>query len=516
VSINKTIFPGFVDVPELEKITIGYSENASLLTLSMVSKTARKKLDNAFFVERFWQQHPYLAKSKDKRFVNLFENHPTLCGRILCGTVLKGRLKISLPFFIEGTSKLYQLKQSQNQLYQSQKKEVCGSGYKDPKSPIHQAFEKMSAAKRQVAQADELYDAALKRLQAAHHWFELSTIFFEMRRQPNHYFSNAEIAGWLKDGTDAEIAPWKRECFSDYYLCFRLFLMGDACEGRWDPFSYPDFCDRVVQMQNDEEYKLRKKLMDELNKCTDHYFALEGKRRSCEKKIVEIDNYLSPLTPLISKPSHLRELKAIWPEFRHSEIFCKLIRVERLNFLNKTTLKEQEAELKRLSWGPGFEMGIDELSSNKRKNEWLNRTLNSTYSSILGKRDDPIKRNYLQLFFYHQRVLKKEFKMEVAQEAAVIQASILEECLPLIQEAIKDQESGMEPSLVLLDNIRSHINSLERAHRGAIWGDLYRKCAKGTQELKWSERRFPKFLVELHNIVTIVFDGLSAVSKADS
>jgi hypothetical protein len=529
MSINRTIFPGFVDIPELETISIDYSNDASLLTLSTVSTTARAKLNNAFFIERLWQQHPWLAESKDKRFVELFKNHPTLCGKIACGAFAKGSLKVSFPFFIDETPKLCKLKQAEKQAFQFQNKEICGAYHKDPKSLIHQASEKMKAAKQQPRLiAESRPEAALARIEAMHSEEERSLIFGLIMLQPNRYFPNREIARWLIDGTDAEIAPLKKECLSDYLQCFKFAVMGQAlalCAGEPTPavmVACPDFFELVKQVENDEEYQVLKRHVVEAQGCINDYEVLEKKRKLCEEKIESADKILSLLNPVVSKPSHLKELKMMWPQFCSSDYSDELVDLENRKKTVEIDLKSYKEELKNLqkalSTGAvdkdycesritSAENVIDNSNSFYRA---INNRINSIYFSVLSKKVDPAQQNYIQFFVRHQTALKEEFKAELVRDKAGAQASILAKCLPLIQSAIE----GKNPSSALLKQIYSSIGLLEREHRVVIWGTLYDRYGKKSKDTKWSENNFHKFLPELKALVTTVFEGLSAASKA--
>jgi hypothetical protein len=527
MSISRTIFPGFVDVPELENAAIGYSNDASLLTLSTASKTARAKLNNAFFVERLWQQHPWLAESKEKCFVELFKNHPTLCGKIACGAFVKGSLKISFPFFIEEAPKICKLKQAEKQLCQSQNKEICGAYHKDPKSLIHQASEKMKAAKQQSNVIAERPEAALERLEAMHSEEERGLIFGLIILQPNHYFPNGKIAGWLIDGTDAEIAPLKKECFSDYLQCFKLAVMGHALalsQGKPSAIGMiqcPDFLELVKQVEHDEKYQVWKRHVVEAQNCINDYEALEKKRKLCEEKIESADKILSLLTPVVSKPSHLKELKMIWPQFCSSHYSSELADLENNKKNVEIDLKRYKNELKNLqkalSTGAADKgycerqiVSVDGFidGANCFYKEICHR-VNYIYVHEFNKKVDPAQQNYLQFFIRYQTALKEEFEAELPRDKAGAQASILAGCLPLIQSAIE----GKNPSSALLKQIYSSIGLLEREHRVTIWGTLYDRYGKGSKDAKWSENNFHKFLPELKDLATTVFDGLSAASK---
>jgi hypothetical protein len=530
MSINRTIFPGFVNVPELENTTIGYSNDASLLALSTVSTTARKKLNNAFFIERLWQQHPWLAESKEKRFVELFKNHPTRCGRILSGAFVKGSLKISFSFFIDEAPKICKLKQAEKQLYQSQNKEICGAYYKDPKSLIHQASEKMKAAKQQprlIVGGRPEDAAAIARVEAMHSMAELDLIFGLTFSQPNHYFPNGKIAGWLIDGTDAEIAPLKKEGLSDYLHYFKLALWGQAwllSQGTPVPavlLACPDFVELVKQVENDEEYQIWKRHVVEARNCIDDYEVLEKKRRLCEEKIESADKVLSLLTPVVSKPSHLTELKMMWPQFCSSHYSSELVDLENRKKAVETDLKGYKEELKNLqkalSTGT-IDKGYCEsriansnscINASNSFSVSIDNRINFIYFSVLKKKVDPAQQNYLQFFIRYQTALKEEFEAELPRDKAGSQASILAGCLPLIQSAIE----GKNPSSALLKQIYSSIGLLEREHRVTIWGTLYHRYGKGSKDPKWSENNFHKFLPELKDLATSVFNGLSAASK---
>ena len=531
MSINRTIFPKFVDVPEVENATFGYSNTASLLSLSDVSKTARKKLDNAFFVARFWQEHPWLAESKEKRFVTLFENHPTLCGKILCGAFLKGRLKMSFPFFIEETPKICKLKQAEKQQCQSQNKEICGAYYKDPKSLIHQASEKKKAAEQQHKLICGDRAAAFKRLEATHSQEERENIIGLILLQPNHYFPNGEIAGWLMAGTDEEIAPLKKGFLSDYLSSFKLVLMGYALglsQGMPTPpvmLNCPDFLELVKQVEKDEEYLIWKRHTTEAQNCVNNYNALEKKRKLCEEKIEKADKTLSFLNPVVSKPSHLNELTMMWFQLCRSPYSADLISRENDKKGNESDLKKYKKELNRMQ--KALSTGIVDKGYCERQiaslnnliggantySNVINASVNSVYSMVFNKEVEHFKQNYIQFFIRHQTALKGEFEAELVRDKAGVQASILAKCLPLIQSAIEIQNAGKKPSSSLLDQIRSSICSLEGEHQKTIWGGLYDRCAKKVNELGWSKRHFPKFLGELNNLATIVFNDLSAASK---
>jgi hypothetical protein len=527
MSINRTIFPGFVDVPELETTTIGHSNDASLLTLSTVSTTARAKLNNAFFVERLWQQHPWLAESKDKCFVELFKNHPTLCGKIACGAFMKGSLKISFSFFIDEAPKICKLKQAEKQLCQSQNKEICGAYYKDPKSLIHHASQEMKAAQQQYNQATAGSEM-VKRLEAVHPKGELNNIFLIIVRQPNHYFPNMQIAGWLKNGTAEEIAPLKKEYLSDYLLCFKQSLMGFA----WGmsqglalpgfPADHSDFVELIKQASNGEEYKVWKQYPEKAKKCVNDYVALEKTRKLCEEKIEETDKALSSLTPMISNPSHLKEIKTMWSQFCGSQYFGELVDLENRKKSVEIDLKSYKEELgnvqKAIS-AKALDKEFCERLIAKTDNminnanslyKAINNRINSIYFSVLNKKVDPAQQNFLQFFVRHQTALKEEFEAELARDKAGAQASILARCLPLIQSAIE----GKNPSSALLKQIYSTIGLLEREHRVVIWGTLYNRLGNGSKDTKWSENNFHKFLPELKGLATTVFEGLSAASKA--
>jgi hypothetical protein len=530
MSVNKTIFPGFVDVPQLEDTAIHYSNSAGLLNLSRVSKTAQKKLNNSFFLERLWQEYPCLAENKDKLFVVLFKNHPTLCGKILCRAFFQGSLQMSFSFFMEETPKICQLKQSEKQLCQSQYKEICGSYYKDPKSPIHQASEKRKAAKQQLEQCDAPYEAAEKRLQAAHSREESCTISRMFSEQPNHYFPNQEIAGWLKAGTDEEIAPLKKEHLSDYYLVFRKNLMWEAVSKEqsseasieFQRQQAPDTFELVVEMENDPEYKMWNQCLVESGSCQQNYYALEQQRILCENKIKEIDKDLAVLNP-----SHLKELKMISSHFCSSGIFSRLTRLEKRKSICENDLKFGKMMLNGLlETGPeeyGGQVEYDRrisftsngIESRRGAIAEINQDIDSTFSSILGKKDEPVKRNYLLFFARCQTALEKEFKKEANRVKLSIQTPILKECLSLLKEAIETKEAGKKPSSVLVDKIRSRINSLDREYKKVIWGTLYVNCA-GAEALnipRWSEYSFPGFLTDLEDIVTKALNGQLVIGQ---
>ncbi len=121
----------------------------SFLNLSCVNKAAYVALNNnKFFKELFERHHPYLTKSVYE-FKNLFDCHPSNCWKVLCcvfssNYVFKPNdsfIKDSIPFICTSLNSL-------NAQLEIEQKEICGSYYADPNSPIDQAWKAYEKCKQ--------------------------------------------------------------------------------------------------------------------------------------------------------------------------------------------------------------------------------------------------------------------------------------------------------------------------------------------------------------------------------
>lgn len=120
----------------IDKLIISHSDIDSQLNLILVNRAAFAALSNEHFKKLFATLHPHLAKSPFV-FQVLKTFHPSTCWKVACWALAKPyRQMTNLGFLKEAPSQLVRLAESNAQEY----KKICGSHYKDPASPIHQAW----------------------------------------------------------------------------------------------------------------------------------------------------------------------------------------------------------------------------------------------------------------------------------------------------------------------------------------------------------------------------------------
>ena len=96
----------------------------------------------------------------------------------------------------------------------------------------------------------------------------------------------------------------------------------------------------------------------------------------------------------------------------------------------------------------------------------------------------------------HASRLSNEFERLWRAEEALLNSPILQQCLELCLEALRQQTVSED----LKNQIRSLTNSCSCEVKTAIWSQLYFECANGTQEDQWSENHFHEFLIPFMSI----------------
>jgi len=471
---EKSIIPGMF--PELNDHVIEHLDTPSCLTLSLVSTTAHAVLSNGFFQSRFFDEHPHLEKFKNSLFLTLRNNHAHCCWKIACDSLSKDhriknvytdcffankeKINISLPFFISETPSLCSALQLTKAECESQMTEICGNHYQDPNSQIDKAWKVLELKKqeRQPLQ-DKIYEI-LEMLKLFHSEYEIGSIINIIDYYGNHFFPNGEVGEELQNKTDREISPFKRECFPQYILLYKLLE-------ETTPLEY------------------------EINELDYDYNKIEKNRINLHNKIIKTNIELSVLTNFTSKPQEVIELVDRLTDY--NEYFRLLMDK------NGCELQLQYYEENTYGWGSELNSQQEEsaytgsITSLNNELQVLNHHASQMKRSLKGDLD--LKENYMNLFKIHQTIIRQELYNAMDEEDNSIKCSNLEQCCIVIQAAIA------EPSDGLLQHIAHLINSLDNNDLTVIWGSLYNECANGYQQDRWSELHFHEFLPELLKIV---------------
>ena len=112
--------------------------------------------------------------------------------------------------------------------------------------------------------------------------------------------------------------------------------------------------------------------------------------------------------------------------------------------------------------------------------------------------DNELKKDSSELLVNHQIALSDEITSAFGLEKALAEHPRLNKCKVLIQKLLDHPE---EKTPEALDSIRQMINALTCDDKAYIWGSLYRECANGVHEDRWSENHFQDHLFELKDIV---------------
>jgi hypothetical protein len=143
-----TIFPGLiVDIEDRILSHMGH-QPYSLVALSGTCTLANGKLSNGkYFEALFAAQHPLLAKT-DQVFLQLRTYYPDCCWKAACCLMLKDYTPFKMEFLQRPVSVMAPSFIAQKEPILAKKltaetkdKQICGSFYQDPDSPIHQAWD---------------------------------------------------------------------------------------------------------------------------------------------------------------------------------------------------------------------------------------------------------------------------------------------------------------------------------------------------------------------------------------
>ncbi len=145
-----TIFPNTPS--DIQKVIILKCNPTGLIHLSGVNKEASTLLSNEFFKKLHDDQHPYLAVF-DRLFGKLCSYHPLNCWKVVCQVTdpsWKGyqgedktvsiALRLSPSFVQEANSAAVLELESEKEKVVKRIKEICGTHFEDPLSPIDQAW----------------------------------------------------------------------------------------------------------------------------------------------------------------------------------------------------------------------------------------------------------------------------------------------------------------------------------------------------------------------------------------
>jgi hypothetical protein len=162
---NPSIFPGLNPTANLQiaDCLIREKDIRSIVVLSGVNKEAYDFFSNEEYFKQlvtFW--FPGVMAFAASPFPLLCDGHPNKCWKLLACSSAEGRLilnntflKSAIPFLCDGLIKDKMSNEIEIQ-------EICGSGYQDPKSPIHIAWESFEQAIKYGAEQFALRESGAK------------------------------------------------------------------------------------------------------------------------------------------------------------------------------------------------------------------------------------------------------------------------------------------------------------------------------------------------------------------
>lgn len=126
---------------EVQEIIVSQCDVDTLVTLSGVNKSESENLANEVFFKAYYIEHHPRLKPYDRLFTVLCSTHPSNCWKVICQIMHVPRnlpiaSRIS-PSFTQKTAEKIRLQILECEQFN---KSICGSGYQDPNSSIHQAW----------------------------------------------------------------------------------------------------------------------------------------------------------------------------------------------------------------------------------------------------------------------------------------------------------------------------------------------------------------------------------------
>ncbi len=136
---------------EVQALIIPFCSTYSLLSLSSANKSAFEYLPNVnFFQKHYFEQHP-LLKPYDKLYTVLLTTHPSNCWKVMCkvmdaqwGPMNSSFANRVRPEFLEEAHpKNVERINTQIKAWEEKNKEICGSYFEDPSSPIDKTWKEL-------------------------------------------------------------------------------------------------------------------------------------------------------------------------------------------------------------------------------------------------------------------------------------------------------------------------------------------------------------------------------------
>ena len=454
-----TLFPTLI--PELSRKIIDNSDCDSLIQLSGVNRPLNDLFSNASFKKLFDKQHPDLARYQFEKLCAFF---PANCWKIACSALFNGKLLLSQAFISECSPHIHRYVLSQRAQIQAKVKDICGSFYEDPDSPIDKAWK----AKERIAELQkELKGRQTPLLLEIREWFgRLSancpnltrieifrtlTVFYKVLQKytdEDLLNPNEEITLAIHHGVFLEYKEkFSRQCRNHHFVPYWMDPDDDESIRRYADdkiaLRFPDLCTILSSEVNSHAIRHISKLLTQVCLFSDKQGFEEGDPKKADKAYRKLEQ---------KRRGYSDRLQIIEEELTAFDA-CGEIALSRT-----LPLPDPSGKVRYF---------ID-------------------FNDAICKYKDDVH---------------SEFGRAKRGEIAIMRLPHLEDCQCLIQNLIENPE---EISPDTLANIRQMINACDSEDISHIWGQLYDVCASGVDEDQWSEHHFPEFLKPLEGIVYTV------------
>lgn len=453
-----SIFPDFI--PELEEIVVFHlsDDTKSLLNFSAVSRRA-SELVSKRFKELFEQKYFGLAKS-EKIYQTLREHYPSECWKVMSCLQSKQEPYFSFrrDFLVQAVPSLHNSLQLQKVQLEKELSDICGCGFADPASPIHQAWVAFKQNEQNLASlqtsvvSDEIERGAITLfepfIEAFPNPIELKFIIIVISivarcryalTASNERINSVDdlIEEGIRDiirplifpgnNTDKEVRDALNQLFAAVYNGSNIGEF--SAPPRIGLHLIPRYheiitfiCYRIQQQQPILE------LSKQIRQNRDLFDRLETKREECVSRLKEIEEKL--------------QLHGVLPE----DVTALLQLISKIPEDEWETFDQQ-----------GREFWMRSVAADARR----------------ARKLLPI---YDQCFKFIEKLMNRNEFPENPLENYLCEMTIHQELHYLI-------------------------NSLPPKEKAYIWGSLYAKCAGGIIEDSWAEKHFPQFLPELKELI---------------